>query len=108
VRVDTAVHHAIGPLDQRPEFRSQVRVVQESVFPVADVDKCGVQPGHHFSDLADQDVADCKVVVRFLVVEFYEFSAFYQGDLNARFGCVDYEFFIHNKWYWFCTGRGIL
>jgi hypothetical protein len=70
--------------------------MQECVFPVPDVDKCGIEPRHHFSDLTDQDVAYGEIVVGFLMLEFYEFAILQEGKFNAGFSSIDNQFFIHD------------
>ena len=70
--------------------------MQESVFAVANIDECGVEAGHHFSDLTDEDIAYGKIVVGLLVLEFHEFAILQEGKFNAGFGDIDNQFFIHN------------
>lgn len=61
-----------------------------------DVDKGRIKAGHHFANFSDQNIAYAKVVIGFLVMQLYEFTAFEQGQFDAFFGGVNYKFFLHN------------
>jgi hypothetical protein len=56
---------------------------------MANIYKSGVQTRHHLPDFADKNIAYCKVVICFLVVEFGKFAVLNQCEFNARFGRVD-------------------
>ena len=63
--------------------------MQECIFSMTNVYKSSIEPWHHLSDLADENIAYGEIIIRFLVVEFGQFAVLDECEFNARFGRVD-------------------
>jgi hypothetical protein len=81
--IQAARNRLTGVFEQRTEFWPQVGVMEEGLLFVANVNEGSVESGHEFDDPAQKDVADCKIAVRFLVVQFDELAILEEGYLHV-------------------------